>query len=808
MKPRKRLSKRAYLKMLSTPDLDLECVDEVIRDGNAPLRLRLDLAWRLLEFDRDEERSRELFRLVFQSRQCPESYYGVLISYSQEERIVDLVNWGLRNMHRIVPPRTGNERRWLGKAADLMEKAKNWLEAHGYTVTEPPRVGRGLKKKGRRGHAAALESRTRQAGPYKGNPASQAPSAIGLGGGGAAGRDQPTGMGPAQGVTGLAKQSSESRKELLPAPIVVPRFDVSFLDFSVADGGENRSETAALDSKQLARRKLEDWRLVLMAQRLSLTASFDDLLCLEAVEGVEFLRYQVETVRRVLRRHRGRAILADEVGLGKTIEAGLLLKEYSLRGLVSRFLVLCPPSLVSQWRGELQEKFLIPTKTTNDEEYRRNPAEFWVNHSAIVASLHTAKSPRNKKLLESLEFDMLIIDEAHHLKNRNTVAWRFVNSLKRKFLLLLTATPVQNDLGELYNLITLLRPGTLGTPAEFRRTFVKSGRKGVPKDPEKLRTLMRSVMIRNTRSVADLKLPPRRATTYHVTQSTEAAKLYRDLNQLLRELYPSAPPSEKLAFHSLLMRAGSSLVALASSLRKFGKKREFPGKQAAVLARLRRTATKLAGQEAKFQRLQDLLKKGPGKKIVFTQYRDTLHFLERSLADAGFAPLLFHGGMRPVERQKVIALLHGTSDLLLCTEAGAEGQNLQVATTVINYDLPWNPMRIEQRIGRVHRIGQTKPVYVFNLALAGSIESAILAVLEEKINLFELVVGELGVILGNLTEDRDFPDRVVDIWFDAKTDEEARHRVEELGDELVQAKQEYERSARLDETIFGRDFEA
>lgn len=552
----------------------------------------------------------------------------------------------------------------------------------------------------------------------------------------------------------------------------------------------------------------DDWRLLRQVQGLSMASSFEELLCLDSLHGVETLGYQIQTARRVLRVHRGRALLADEVGLGKTIEACLVLKEYLLRGLVEKFLILCPPSLIPQWQAELAEKFEIACATTADEQYRSDAAAFWRTQPAIIASLHTAKSGRNAEILQELEFDLVIVDEAHHLKNRATVSWKFVNALRRKFLLLLTATPVQNELAELYNLITLLRPGTLGTPAQFRDRFVASGKKNEPKDPEALRRLMGSVMIRNTRSVADLKLPPRRATTYHVTQSKAAAQVYAELSDLLRKLYPKAAPKEKLVYHALLARAGSGLVALGQSLDRFSKSPSLDEQQSAQALSLSRKARELASGEAKLQRLLQLLEQGPGKKIVFTQFRDTLDFLHASLLKAGIQAVAFHGGLTVEERARAIEAFKTSASVLLCTEAGSEGQNLQFARTVINYDLPWNPMRIEQRIGRVHRFGQTEPVYVFNLALAGSIESFMLQVLEQKINLFELVVGELGVILGNLTEDQDFPDRVLEIWLGSTSEAEAQRKFHELGENLATARTEFEASSALDGKIFGRDFEA
>jgi SNF2 family DNA or RNA helicase len=238
----------------------------------------------------------------------------------------------------------------------------------------------------------------------------------------------------------------------------------------------------------------------------------DDLLCLPHCR-IERLDYQLRTALRVLGPLRGRALLSDEVGLGKTIEAGLVLKELLTRGMVKKFLVLTVPSLVDQWEEELNDKFGLATVTTNHEGARGNPQVFWRNNPGLIASLHTLKQPAHLEIARQIHWDLLIVDEAHYLRNRDSQSWQAVNALPRQFLLLLTATPVQNSLEELYSLVTLLQPGQLPTPKEFRARFVNPKRPRQPREPEELRRLLGQVMIRNTRANAGLKLPPRRAET-------------------------------------------------------------------------------------------------------------------------------------------------------------------------------------------------------------------------------------------------------------------------------------------------------
>ena len=208
--------------------------------------------------------------------------------------------------------------------------------------------------------------------------------------------------------------------------------------------------------------------------RLSLLRGFDELLCLEGLIGVEHLPHQIETVRKVLRQFRGRVLLADEVGLGKTIEACLLLREYLLRGLAKRVLILVPSPLVSQWQEELSSKFqldfTVPPRTSESDR-----PEFWKGTERVLASLSFVKGKKRAALVAAEPWDLVIVDEAHHCKNRSTQNWQVVNSLQRRFMFLLTATPVQNDLVELYNLLTLLSPGHLKTEAAFKKQFVTRG---------------------------------------------------------------------------------------------------------------------------------------------------------------------------------------------------------------------------------------------------------------------------------------------------------------------------------------------
>src|SRR5438552_18229448 len=165
--------------------------------------------------------------------------------------------------------------------------------------------------------------------------------------------------------------------------------------------------------------------------------------------------------------------------------------------------------------------------------------------------------------------------------------------------------------------------------------------------------------------------------------------------------------------------------------------------------------------------------------------------LHLRLFEAGHEVSVFHGRLSRLEKESAVNRFRGPARLLLATEAGSEGRNLQFAHAVCNFDLPWNPMRIEQRIGRLSRIGQTHDVHVFNLVAADTVEAALLHLLEAKLNMFELVIGEIDMILGNLDEEREFQEVVADTWAEASGPDDFSRRMEELGNRLLAAKEAY-----------------
>jgi len=492
------------------------------------------------------------------------------------------------------------------------------------------------------------------------------------------------------------------------------------------------------------------------------------------------------------------------VGLGKTIEAGMILKEYLIRGLVKKVLVLVPPSLIIQWKDEMDSKFNLQFTTTDDRAYKEEKEDFWKKNNLIIASLNIAKSEKNSKIVAKIEYDMVVVDEAHHLKNRNTLNWKFVNSLKKKFILLLTATPVHNNLMELYNLITLLKPGQLKTPSSFRQSFVLKGDSRVPINREKLRELLSEVMIRNTRSLANINLPKRFATTIKIRLNEDERAFYEVLSNFVKESYLSNE-LDKFSATLLQMEAGSSPFAVQSTLSHL---KESERLSPQIVDKIEEILHSFNIQNSrKAEKLMEILSKNNEKIIVFTNYIETQKFLTDKLNSAGIEYSLFNGRLSVQEKEKSINSFQEKTRVLISSEIGGEGKNLHFCNTMINYDLPWNPMRIEQRIGRLHRIGQKRDVFIFNLSAEGTVEDYLLDILDKKINMFELVLGEMDMILGNLNDSRDFSEVIMDIWTHSFNKEDREKKFKELGEELINAKKRYLEIKKYDGEILQHDYE-
>jgi SNF2 family DNA or RNA helicase len=538
-----------------------------------------------------------------------------------------------------------------------------------------------------------------------------------------------------------------------------------------------------------------------MAVDLSFQKGFDNLLSLSVLRDFEPFDYQLKTARKVLQDTRGRALLADEVGLGKTIEAGLIMTEYIMRRLCKKILILTPPSLVRQWKEEMRRKFNLEFVAYDSNKFNRSK-NGWEEFDWVIASLFTAKGEKSSQYIEKIEYDLVIVDEAHHLKNRNTLNWKFVSKIKKKFILLLTATPVQNKLEELFNLITLLKPGQLETASEFKKKYITRGDRLKPKNSGELKKLVREVMVRNKRSSNKILLKKRYARVIDINLSKEEQEFYQELSKIIRTSYLQDINFNKLVLKTMQRELGSSVKAVLPTLKKIMNRDKLSDELYTKLEELYEIGKSIINH-AKLEALIQLVDNINDKAIIFTSYRHTQDFLVKALLNTGISVALFHGQMRRTEKEKAITEFRNDKKVLVSTESGGEGRNLQFCNKMINFDLPWNPMSIEQRIGRIHRIGQKRDVYIYNLSAKSTIEAHILSILDAKINMFELVIGELDMILGNLNEKRDFADIIMDIWVESRDEQELTTKINLFGNELLSAKQQYEEIKQYDEELFG-----
>lgn len=584
-----------------------------------------------------------------------------------------------------------------------------------------------------------------------------------------------------------------------PAPIQLPSAPNDLITFSEDDA------TLLTGRANLARWR--DFRLSLQAARLAMVAGFDQLLCLPWLREVELLEHQLRAARTVLRRLRGRALLCDEVGLGKTIEAGIILEELVVRGLVRRVLILVPPSLIEQWQGEMRRKFNLDFITHDHPTFREYGVQAWTNFERIIASYHTAKREPHRRAILQHEWDMVIIDEAHHFRHRSTLLWQMASELRCKYILLLTATPVQNDLEELFNLVTILQPGLLSTARAFQKQFVDKRDKLMPRNLEELHRLLSEVMVRNRRATVGLALTRRIARTHLVTLTADERALYDDVSRFVRQHLGASQTRvlSRMSLVTLQKELGSASQAAVPTLARLAEDTRWEAHERAMLAQFAERARAL-NDNSKADRLLALLRDFSDKMVVFTQFRATQAWLEARLREAGENVVVFHGGLPRLEKEEAIRRFQREARILLSTDAGSEGRNLQFCNAVCNFDLPWNPMKIEQRVGRLSRIGQTRDVYVFNLAAADTLEAAILYLLEAKIAMFELVIGEIDMILGNLEEEKEFEEIVIDLWAQSRDDAEFHAALERLGDQLLAAKENYLRQRVQEERLFGDKF--
>lgn len=566
----------------------------------------------------------------------------------------------------------------------------------------------------------------------------------------------------------------------------------------------------------------EPFLLFVEALRMRLAYTFDPHYAV-SVTQVDLLPHQVDAVYgHILRQPRVRFLLADDPGLGKTIMAGLTLKELKARALVQRCLIVVPAHLQDQWKRELREWFredflvfdsgLLRSMLGND---------FFQRNQQIIVSLDFAKNSPAKELLASEKWDLLIIDEAHKLSaskygNRveKTLRYQLAEELAPKVthVLFLTATPHKGDDFAYFALLSLLEPRLFADPAHLRATARPNG--------------LPFVLRRSKEQVTDLNgrrlFPPRTTSTVAVPITEGERHLYEQVTAYVRKWYQRVEGrtdrhsrNVALALTVLQRRLSSSLAAITESLRRRRQKllgllqeweryveveegwlapsddeglramadytaaewesfqERLEGLTAArtpdelrqelrELETLVNTATSLQGQgeESKLDNLRQTVEKHlrndrSEKLLIFTEFKDTLRHLEARLRSWGLSVGVIHGEMNlqlRIQQERLFRDPMGYQ-VLIGTDAAGEGVNLQFCRLMVNYDLPWNPNRLEQRMGRIHRYGQTRHCYIWNLVYAETLEGRVLQRLLDKLELMRERLGDsIYDVIGDLME--------------------------------------------------------
>jgi superfamily II DNA or RNA helicase len=551
-------------------------------------------------------------------------------------------------------------------------------------------------------------------------------------------------------------------------------------------------------------------RLGIQAYALGIAYEFDPYFGL-SISRVDPLPHQLEAVYDyLLRLARVRFLLADDAGAGKTIMAGLLIRELELRGLAERILIVCPANLAFQWQRELKEKFDAKFVIVRGHDIRDQfGVNQWLDQKRVITSLDLARKKDVVPGLRQAHWDLVIVDEAHRMsasdETHKTLRYKLGELLRdtSDHMLLLTATPHKGDPQNFSLFLQLLDEDAYAdvksireamerrrAPFYLRRTkeamvyFPERRDDGtwaaeriftrrIPKtvgfvidgaEFELYREITRFVKQQSAKAAAQGDDPRARAvgflmslyqrrlasSTYAMRHSLEnrAARLESRLKraqELAEQAPPEIPDVEELEEMEESERERLEELAQAVTL---AANAEQVREEIRELERLAAQARKVeeSGQEAKLAKLKELLHAEgffdqPDKRLlIFTEFKDTLDYLQRRLKEWGFRVGCIHGGMKPGSRDEPGTRLYAEQQfrdaaiqILVATEAAGEGINLQVCHILFNYDIPWNPNRLEQRMGRIHRYGQRKDCLIFNFVATNTIEGRVLQRLLEKL---------------------------------------------------------------------------
>ncbi len=554
--------------------------------------------------------------------------------------------------------------------------------------------------------------------------------------------------------------------------------------------GELKEDLRLVD--RLLRGELDegiDFILSVDAYRLLTEYKFNPYVLASSTK-IAIYPHQIDEVMHILDRQR--LMIADEVGLGKTITALLVASELRARGIAKRFLFVVPKSLVPKWRRELVERFEVEEARVLDREYlKADPNPFDEREFVYVTSMDFLKQEHVMQLLDRASIDMVVVDEAHRF-SPDTQRFRLGKKLSEIAgnMLFLTATPHGGKHEDYLELMRLLDPYVLDV--ESARALLIRNMKEDVVDLEGREVFPKRYSKTLRIPLTDKELALHRMIDEYIKGLVERATDRRELNALrflgviLRKRATSSPRALRRTLERRLekLRTGPHVDAGAALKRMKEAEEEFDEEEyekaedeviglpaterAADQGALRELIKKLDALGDVDSKLEHLLKfiaeikRGDpsAKLVVFSEYRDTVEYLREKLSGK-YRVAVIHGLMSADERQKVLdeSRLPEGPEIIICTDAAGEGVDMQFANIEINYDLPWNPNRLEQRMGRIHRIGQKRNVYYYNFVLDGTVDGEILSRVLEKIEAIREAMGEkVYDVLGRLITEEDIVD--------------------------------------------------
>ena len=412
--------------------------------------------------------------------------------------------------------------------------------------------------------------------------------------------------------------------------------------------------------------KSYDILLHLKNQKLSITES------LKINENVSIFDHQIFAAQKIKNEFGGTAMLSDEVGLGKTIEAAIIIKEFLTTGLAKKVLILAPPSLLPQWQDELASKFNLDF--INQQGDRRFTGV--LHHNLLIMSHASAISPHHSDALKMSYWDLVIVDEAHSMKNSQTLKHKLVKNLPKRNLLLLTATPLQNNLEELYNLVELLHPGYLGTWKQFKSRYVQGidSRTVNPIFKDELQKILSEFIIRTTRKEARsyIKFTDRIPHTEILEPTFNEIRLYDNITDIVRNLYSNNHSMFALMIYQRL--ASSSTKASKIALYKMMMNKIITREKYRELI----TLADSIPVDSKLSNLLTVIERDSSKFLIFTEFHATQDYIAEYLQNKGYSVTIFNGKLTLDQKRDSIKRFQGDIQIMVSTSAGGEGSKFSV----------------------------------------------------------------------------------------------------------------------------------